>query len=91
MTPTYDFNGQVALVTGASSGVGLASAQAFAEAGTAVALADINADALQGATDELGPQGASPGAARGRGRGWRTVSRSASVTVISRRNADEQE
>ena len=43
MTPIYDFTGQVALVTGASSGMGLATAQAFAEAGAAVVLADIDA------------------------------------------------
>ena len=43
MNPTYDFTGQVALVTGASSGMGLATARAFAEAGAAVVLADINA------------------------------------------------
>jgi NAD(P)-dependent dehydrogenase (short-subunit alcohol dehydrogenase family) len=39
MNPTYDFTGQVALVTGASSGMGLATARAFAEAGAAVVLA----------------------------------------------------
>ena len=32
MNPTYDFTEQVALVTGAASGMGLATAQAFAEA-----------------------------------------------------------
>jgi NAD(P)-dependent dehydrogenase (short-subunit alcohol dehydrogenase family) len=53
MNPTYDFTGQVALVTGASSGMGLVTAQAFAEGGAAVVLADINADAMQSATDTL--------------------------------------
>jgi threonine dehydrogenase-like Zn-dependent dehydrogenase len=53
MNPTYDFTGQVALVTGASSGMGLATAQAFAEAGAAVVLADINDQPLGAATDEL--------------------------------------
>ena len=33
MNPTDDFQGQVALVTGASSGMGLATARAFAAAG----------------------------------------------------------
>src|SRR5206468_4818388 len=53
MNPIYDFRGQVALVTGASSGMGLATARAFAEAGAAVVLADINEGALRTATDEL--------------------------------------
>jgi NAD(P)-dependent dehydrogenase (short-subunit alcohol dehydrogenase family) len=53
MNPTYDFKGQVALVTGASSGMGLATARAFAEAGAAVVLADINERGLATATDEL--------------------------------------
>src|SRR5438067_4570956 len=53
MNPVYDFRGQVALVTGASSGMGLSTARAFAEAGAAVVLADINEEALRTATDEL--------------------------------------
>ena len=53
MNPSYDFTGQVALVTGASSGMGLATARAFAEAGAAVVLADVNQATLQAATDDL--------------------------------------
>jgi len=57
MNPTYDFTGKVALVTGASSGMGLATAQAFAEAGAAVALVDRNADQLAAATEALTQSG----------------------------------
>ena len=42
MNPVYDFEGQVALVTGAGSGMGLATAKAFAEAGAAVVLGDVD-------------------------------------------------
>jgi NAD(P)-dependent dehydrogenase (short-subunit alcohol dehydrogenase family) len=53
MNPTYDFSGQVALVTGAGGGMGLDTARAFAAAGAAVVLADVNEQALRAATDEL--------------------------------------
>jgi NAD(P)-dependent dehydrogenase (short-subunit alcohol dehydrogenase family) len=53
VNPTYDFQGQVALVTGASSGMGLATAQAFAQAGAGVVLADIDEKTLRAATDDL--------------------------------------
>ena len=53
MNPTYDFSGQVALVTGAGSGMGLATANAFAEAGAAVVLADSKGEAVEAAARKL--------------------------------------
>ncbi|ATJ81448.1 SDR family NAD(P)-dependent oxidoreductase [Halomonas beimenensis] len=55
---SHDFTGKVALVTGAASGMGLATARAFAEAGAMVALADVNGDAVRAAADELAANGA---------------------------------
>ena len=57
MNPTYDFSGQVALVTGAGAGMGLDTARAFATAGAAVVLADVDEPALRAATDELAGAG----------------------------------
>src|SRR5438046_4187596 len=47
------FQNKVALVTGAGSGMGLVTARAFAEAGAAVALADVHEDAVRAAIEEL--------------------------------------
>lgn len=51
------FENKVALVTGSASGLGLATAQAFAEAGAAVALADWNEKAVRNAAEKLAAQG----------------------------------
>src|SRR5262245_31034114 len=47
------FENKVALVTGAGSGIGLATAKAFAEAGASVALADIHEDGARSTAEEL--------------------------------------
>ncbi|MFJ8007396.1 glucose 1-dehydrogenase [Streptomyces fagopyri] len=57
MNPRYDFEGQVALVTGAASGMGLATARAFAQAGAAVVLADVNQQAVEKAAHDIADAG----------------------------------
>jgi len=57
MTVRFDFTGQVALVTGASAGMGLAAARAFAEAGASTVLVDIDETAVRHAADELTGEG----------------------------------
>lgn len=54
---TYDFSGKVAFVTGASTGIGLASARAFAEAGAAVALVARSKNRIEEAVSDLTNQG----------------------------------
>ena len=53
----WPFEGRVALVTGAASGLGLATARAFAESGASVVLADWNEEAARAAADELAAKG----------------------------------
>ena len=51
------FENKVALVTGAGSGMGLATAKAFAEAGASVVLADIQEEAVRAAAEQLEASG----------------------------------
>src|SRR5947199_3497062 len=53
MRNPLDFSGQVALVTGAAAGMGLATANAFAELGAAVVLADFKEEAVKAAAQKL--------------------------------------
>ena len=48
-----DFKGKVAAITGAASGIGLASAKAFAAQGMSVALMDVRSAALEAAVAEV--------------------------------------
>ena len=51
------FENKVALVTGVASGLGLATAKAFAEAGASVVLADWNEKEVQAAAKDLASKG----------------------------------
>jgi NAD(P)-dependent dehydrogenase (short-subunit alcohol dehydrogenase family) len=53
----HDFQGKVAFVTGAGSGLGLATARAFAKAGAKVVLADINETSVNAAAEALQTEG----------------------------------
>ena len=57
MNNHLNFNDKVALVTGASSGMGLATAQAFAEAGASVALVDVKEEAVRQSVEKLVSEG----------------------------------
>jgi NAD(P)-dependent dehydrogenase (short-subunit alcohol dehydrogenase family) len=57
MSNVLDFNGKLALVTGAAAGMGLATAKAFAEAGAAVVLAEYKEEAVKAEAQKLAASG----------------------------------
>lgn len=77
-----EFDGRVAFVTGAASGIGRALALAFARAGSRVMLADIEGDALDTAVGEVRRTGADARAVRC------DVSSEASVEEAARRTVE---
>ena len=58
-----DLNDQVAIVTGAASGIGRAIAARFVKAGARVVIADLSPDAANAAAREIDPSGRSMGVA----------------------------
>ncbi len=53
----YNLKGKVSIVTGAASGIGLATAQAFVEKGSKVVLSDYNKEGGEAATKKLADKG----------------------------------
>jgi NAD(P)-dependent dehydrogenase (short-subunit alcohol dehydrogenase family) len=51
--PTFDPRGAVAVITGGASGIGLATARALRAQGAHVVLADVNAQGLQSAAEQV--------------------------------------
>ena len=57
MSVTFDFTGQVILVTGGASGLGFAISRAFGKAGATVALNDLSSERIEAAVRELSGDG----------------------------------
>ena len=54
MAGRFSLDGKVALITGAASGIGAATARAFVEQGAQVVIGDLNAEAGEALANELG-------------------------------------
>lgn len=54
---SYNYEGQVILITGAATGIGLATAKAFAEAGAAVVMSDNQEEVVKKEAEALAAQG----------------------------------
>jgi NAD(P)-dependent dehydrogenase (short-subunit alcohol dehydrogenase family) len=76
-----DFNGKTAVVTGAASGIGFATASAFAAEGMNVVLADIEVPALENAEKKLREAGHSVISVRTDVSNWDDVQQLASRTI----------
>jgi NAD(P)-dependent dehydrogenase (short-subunit alcohol dehydrogenase family) len=57
MNPSYDFHTKVALIVGASTGIGAATARAFAQFGASVVLADVDEEAVSKIARQLSDAG----------------------------------
>ena len=55
--PAFDFNGDVAVVTGGAAGIGFGIAQAFRAAGARLAIGDVREPALKAAAVRIGRDG----------------------------------
>lgn len=53
----YSFSGKSALITGAASGIGEATARLLAANGLSVVVSDVQADAVQRLADEINADG----------------------------------